>query len=298
MQTIWAFAARWAIDPIFLGVLVFATLAYLAGVWWWNRRVGSGAWPRWRTATYLSGVAAIAVVLLGPFGAFDDTFFWAHMVQHMVLMMLAAPLLLIGSPGLLALRAVPPAARRRWVVPVIRSRVAMALTHPVVTWLLLAGTLLGTHFSPFYDYAITHEPVHRFVEHPLYLSVALLYFAPLLGRNPLPRRLPPLVKVVSLVAMMAPETMTGFFLFIGRHVYYPSYATVARPFGPGPLFDQQLGGAIMWGGGMILSALWIVVAVRQWLRAEERATRRSDRLLLAAVAGASPRSGPAVVGPG
>ena len=118
--------------------------------------------------------------------------------------------------------------------------------------------------------------MHQFVEHPLYLGVALLYYYPLIGANPNPHGLPSLGKAVSLLLQMGPETMTGFFIFSSRFVLYPAYATVYRPFGPAPLPDQQLGGALMWGAGMAISAVWIAVAIRGWLREEERKAHRLD----------------------
>jgi putative copper resistance protein D len=143
---------------------------------------------------------------------------------------------------------------------------------------LFAGVLIGTHFSPFYQYALTHEAVHRFVEHPLYFGVGLLYFYPLVGANPVPNGPPPLGKVASLVLMMGPETMTGFFLYSSSTVFYPWYASALRPWGPDPLTDQQLGGALMWTGAMLINSVWIVLAVLAWLRDEERKARRLDAM--------------------
>ena len=148
--------------------------------------------------------------------------------------------------------------------------------------------MIGTHFTPFYSYALAHEAFHSYVEHPLYLGAGLLYFYPLVGANPVPHGPSPLVKIVSLVLQMVPETMTGFFLYTAPRVLYPAYATVDRPFGPGPLADQQLGGALMWCSGMVVDAVWIAVAVQAWLRSEASAGRRSDRRLAAQrVAGAT-----------
>ncbi len=270
------FLGGWEVDPLLTGVLVAVTVIYLTGVGAVSRGTPGKPWPRWRTWSFVSGVGLVAVVLLGPFGAYDDTFFWAHMVQHMALMMIAAPLLLLGAPVLLLLRACPPAARRRWIVPVLRSRAVHVLTQPVLTWVLFTGVLMGTHFSPFYNTATVHPLLHNYVEHPLYLSAGLLYFYPLLGGNPLPHRVAPLAKVVSLVLMMAPETMTGFFLYASTHPFYAAYVGVDRPFGPGPLEDQRLGGAIMWAGSMVIDAVWVALAVRGWLASEAVAARRID----------------------
>jgi cytochrome c oxidase assembly factor CtaG len=271
----------WAPDPVAGTGILACAAGYLALVRAGDRRHPDRPWERRRTAGFLTGLGLIALVLMGPPGAFDDVFFWAHMIQHLVLMMVAAPLLLLGSPVLLLLRASGPRLRREWLVPLLRSRALRGLTRPAVAWILFSATLLGTHFSPFYDYATSHPLVHRFVEHPLYLTVALIYYYPLIGANPTPHRVPPITKLISLVTMMAPETMTGFFLYSATHVFYPAYLIADRPFGLSPLRDQQLGGALMWAGGMVLDAVWVALAAREWLRAEERAARRSDAELAA-----------------
>ena len=162
-------------------------------------------WRRRQTISFLAGLALCWFVLLGPVGYYDDTFFWAHMVQHVALMMIIAPLLLLGSPVLLLLRASTPSFRRAWVLPVLRGRVLMTLTRPLVGWLLFAGVLVGTHFSPFYEFSLEHPLVHEYVEHPLYLAGADLLLpaaaresGAAAGALRRPR--------VSLFSMMFPET--------------------------------------------------------------------------------------------
>ncbi|MDX6245865.1 MAG: putative rane protein [Frankiales bacterium] len=223
------------------------------------------------------------LAILGPIGAYDDTFFWAHMVQHLVLVMLAAPLLLLGSPVLLILRVSSRRIRHSYVVPVLRSRAVRVLTDPYVGWLGFAGVLVATHFSPFFDYSLRHPLVHQFVEHPLFLGAALLFYYPLLPGNPSPRRVAPAWRALSLFLMMIPETMTGFFIYASRYLLYPFYGTVARPFGPGPLTDQQLAGALMWSGTMLIDAVWVSVALLEWLHNEEKRSRRIDLETLATV---------------
>lgn len=149
--------------------------------------------------------------------------------------------------------------------------------HPPGTDLaLFAGVLLGTHFSPFYGYALGHPVVHDFVEHPLYLGAALLYYYPLLDGNPGPRRLAPGMRVLSLALMMAPETLTGFFIYASNSLLYPFYATVHRPFAFGPLADQRIGGILMWADGMLIDTAWLVLAVAVWLREDHARTRRAE----------------------
>jgi cytochrome c oxidase assembly factor CtaG len=294
VSTTRTFLSAWSIAPEPTLAMLVALGLYLRAVRTVGRRRPGHPWPRWRTTCFVGALALAAVVVDGPFGVYDSVLFWAHMVQHIALMMVVAPLLLLGAPVLLTLQVTGRTTRRRWILPVLRSRAVRLLSDPVVTWVLFTATLLGTHFTPFYNYAVTHEVVHRLVEHPLYLTAGLLYFYPLVGANPVPHGPRPLAKVVSLVLMMAPETMTGFFIYTSTQVLYPAYASIDRPIIASALADQQLGGALMWCSGMVIDSVWIAVAVHAWLQSEARAGRRVDLQVAAEVAGrARPMTGQA-----
>ncbi|MEP7018355.1 MAG: cytochrome c oxidase assembly protein [Actinomycetota bacterium] len=275
----WSFLSSWTFDPA-----VYVLLALIAALYAWAARTVSARhpdtpWSGMSKAYFMSGIVLLWIVLQGPTGTFDETFLWAHMIQHIVLVMVCAPLLLLGAPVLLILRVSSPELRRHWVVPLLRSRLAHALGNPVTTWLLLVLVIVGTHFTPFYEVALEHPNLHQFVEHPLYLGAALLYFYPLLPGNLSTRRVAPAWRVLSLFLMMVPETMTGFFIYASPIVMYPFYAQVHRPFGLNPLADQQLGGALMWAGSMLIDAGWVALATYAWLRSEETRGRRMDIVL-------------------
>jgi putative copper resistance protein D len=220
------FASSWQLAPPLALMLITATTAYLVAVRSVTRQHPTQPWPVRHTAFFLSGIVLIVLVTLGPVGVYDDDFFWAHMTQHIVLMMAAAPLLLLGEPVLLLLRVSTRSFRQQVVIPVLRSRVMGVLTNPVVTWLIFASVLLGTHFTGFFEYALEHDPVHNYVEHPLYLGAGLLYFYPLLGTSPGASAMPPFAKVVSLFLMMLPEAMVGFAIYMAGSVLYAHYLTV------------------------------------------------------------------------
>ena len=281
-----AFLGEWNTAPLPIGLLLLAAGSYLWGVRRVDRLRGR-QWETHRTVSFFTGLALIAAVIIGPVGAFDDTFLWAHMAQHIVLMMVAAPLLVLGAPGLLLVQASTTAGRKRYIVPVIRSRVVRWLTRPSVGWALYVGTVIGAHFTPFYNYSVTHPAVHDYVEHGLFLTVALIYYYPLVGANPVPHSMTPLVKIVSLFLQMGPMALTGFFIYSARSVLYPAYLVADRPFGPGPLADQQIAGAMMWCGAMLIDVLWLSIAIRAWLRSEERKAERSDRQIAAEQLGAA-----------
>lgn len=273
----------WVLEPVPTLALLACGAAYVLGARRVSRRCPGQPWPRFRTVLFLAGAVAVAVAVLGPPGAFDDTFFFAHMTQHVLLTMVAAPLLVLGDPILLTLRAASRDVRRRWLVPLLRSRGVRLLMHPVLGWGLFVTVMVVSHLPALYDYAVEHPLVHDYVEHPLYLGTALVFFYPLLAPTSGPRRVPAGIRVLSLFTVMIPMALTGFFIYAAPQPAYPFYAHVARPFGPGALVDQQLAGALMWSSSMVLSALWLCLAGARFLRAEEARGHRLDRTADAAV---------------
>jgi putative copper resistance protein D len=286
VQRTWEFLSTWTFEPVLAIGLLAAAGAYLYGVLRVNKKTPLKRWPWYYTLFFYSGLGAIVLVTFGPIGAYDDELFWAHMTQHIIFMMVAAPLILLGQPVLLLLRASSREFRSKVALPVLRSRVVRFLTNPFVTWILFAGVLVAAHFTGFYEYALDHTWVHNYVEHTMYLGVALLYFYPLLGIGPSASAMKPFAKVVSLFLMMLPEAMVGFAIYMAKDVLYPHYSTVTdRILGPGTaLSDQRLGGAFMWSSAMIFNAIWISYAAWQWIKSEELKSRRVDREIAAEIA--------------
>ena len=194
--TLGVFADRWSLD-----VFTLVNLLVLGAMYLWGVRAcrdTGAAWPRRHTWCFLAGLVLLAVSYLGPVAAWSHTFFWAHMSQHLIVMMAAAPLLVLGNPITLWFRASSGATRRRVVVPLLRSRAVRWVLNPSFTWALFAVVLLGTHFSPFYEWALRNHDADTFIEQPLYLVVALLYYVPLIGGNLQPRRPTPAFRLLSL----------------------------------------------------------------------------------------------------
>jgi putative copper resistance protein D len=254
-----------------------------AGVWYVvaasrvTRRVPTHPWQQSRTWCFLAGLAVAAFALVGPPGAYDDVFFYAHMTQHILLTMLAAPLLVLGDPVLLVLRASSAENRRRVWVPLLRSRVVRVLTNAVFGWMLVVGVMVIAHIPWIYDSFLTHPALHDYVEHSLFMVSAVVYFQPLLVPSTGTRHVPHGVRMISLFTMMVPMAMLGFAIFAVPHLAYPYYAHVDRPFGPDALADQHLAGILMWSASMALGVVWLVFAGYHWLEDEERRTRRQER---------------------
>jgi putative copper resistance protein D len=266
----------WDFAPVpWLAVLTMA-VAYVVAARAVSRRTPSRPWPWSLTCCWLGGTLVLLIALVGPPGAWDDVYFYAHMTQHILLASLAAPLLVLGDPLLLLFRCATPAWRRRRLVPIMHSGTVRVLTHPVTGWVALIGVMGATHVPAVYDYALEHPAVHDYVEHPLYLASGMLFFYPLLVTTA-GRYVPHWMRVASLFSAMIPMAFLGFFIFALPRLAYPFYAHTDRPFPPGPLADQRAAGIAMWSVSMVIGVAWVIVAGRNWLVAEEQRTARLER---------------------
>jgi cytochrome c oxidase assembly factor CtaG len=147
-----------------------------------------------------------------------------------------------------------------------------------VTWILFAAVMWASHFSPLYNEALESEVWH-FAEHVLYMAAAMLFWWPVVGADPLPRRLPHAARIGYLFLGMPQSSFLGLAIISAPQVLYEHYATIERAWGPTPLADQQLAGAIMWVGGDAAFLIAMIMAVWVWLRAEEAEGRRVDARL-------------------
>ncbi|HET7050822.1 MAG TPA: cytochrome c oxidase assembly protein [Solirubrobacteraceae bacterium] len=239
-----------------------AAALYLGGMARFHTR-----WPPRRTAAFLCGLACIVVATDSGIGAYDDQLLSVHMVQHMLLLVVAPLLLLAGRPVILALRALP--ARRRRALAAVLYRLA-SVTRRAVCLVTFSAVLVVTHLPAFYDATLRHPAVHN-AEHALYLIAGLLLWWPLLDADPVPaHRLTGLGRLVYLLATMPPMAIVGAYLNRHPTLLYPPYGPPARAMGISAVVDQQQAGAIMWVAGsaiVIAVGLWVTIAA---LVAEER----------------------------
>jgi len=285
----------WSFQPQIVVPLLLAAAAYL----WAVRRVNAAhpgnPVPADRPAFFLAGLACIAVALLSGIERYDTELFAVHMVQHLLLVFGAAPAIVLAAPITLLLRVATPAARSRWILPVLRSRAVKVVGHPLVAWLLFTAVMWGSHVSPLFDAALEDPLVHD-VEHGLYMATALLFWWPVVGRDPSPWRIPHAARLFYLFLQMPLNSLLGVAILFSEHVLYPHYATTGRTWPPSPLEDQQLAGAIMWGLGDAGFLVAILVLIAAWMGHEEAVTRRresqDDARAAAAQAGA-PAAAPA-----
>jgi putative membrane protein len=244
-----------------------------------NRAHPGNPHPAHRSALFVGGLAAIGLALASPIEAYEGSLFSVHMVQHMLLELVAAPLLLAGAPITLALRASRPSVRRR-LLWVLHSPVVRAISFPVVTWTLFAAVNWGWHFSTLYDQALENQALH-YVQHATFLGAALLFWWPAIGADPSPWRLPHPARLFYLFLALPQNSFLGVALLNTGTVLYPHYVTNVRSWGLTPLDDQHLGGLIMWVFGDIAFLLGMAIVIAAWMRHEERRTARLDARLAA-----------------
>ncbi len=272
----------WSSEPLLALPTLAAALVWLRLVGSVNRSHPDNPVPRRRSGAFLAGLLAIAFALQSGIERYDTTLFSVHMVQHLLLTLVAAPLLVLGAPITLLLRAASAEDRRRWILPVLHSRFVRVVAHPVVDTLLFGAVMWGTHFSPLFDHALEDRFAHD-VEHLLFLGAALLFWWPALGLDPGPYRLSPPVRIMYTFLQMPQNTFLAVAILYAPTVLYAHYATIAAPWLPDPLTDQQLAAGIMWLGGDLLFLTAILGLVWDWSRREERDTvaaeRRADNAL-------------------
>jgi cytochrome c oxidase assembly factor CtaG len=194
------------------------------------------------------------------------------MVQHLLLALVAAPLLVLARPLTLALQAGTPATRRRLVLLLHRRPLAL-LGAPLLAWGGFALVMWATHFSPLYQAALMNPSLHA-LEHLAYLGSALLFWSAVAAVDPSPARLSPPARMLYLFLAMPQMTFLGLAIYSARHVLYPFYGV-----DPAALADQRLAGALMGGSGVLVFLPAVGVLLLDWWAREERAAARADARL-------------------
>jgi cytochrome c oxidase assembly factor CtaG len=254
-----ALAGPWSLDGS-VGIAFLILTAAAGGVYASAAAIGSRRdrrrrrWPRRRTACFMAGLAVLVVDLYSGIGTQADVRLSAHMVEHMIMWLVAAPLLAAGAPIRLAFFALGRDGRRR-LARWLHSRPVARLAGPVGSVTLFSVVLLVTHVPAVYGMALRNDTAHE-AEHALYLFSALLMWAPLLGVDPLPHRLTPRARLACLATCMVPMLLVGAWLALAPGVVYHHYFA-----GPAALHDQRVAATIMWAGGV--PAFLIPAALRR-----------------------------------
>lgn len=252
-------------------------------------RLRGDRWPLHRAVLWTLGVVTVLAMTATGIDGYGMELFTAHMVQHMVLSMLAPIFLVLGAPITLALRALP--ARRRGrvsarsiLLAVLHSRPARFLAHPVTSLSLFLVSLYGLYFTPIFDALMSTMWGHNLMLLH-FLAVGFLYFWCVLGIDPSPRQASrglrryagPTVRILELAATAPFHAFFGVMLMMSVALIVGFYRHPIPGWGISPLADQAVGGGIAWGFTEIPTLIVLGVIFLQWQRSDERRARRLER---------------------
>ncbi|MDQ6881408.1 MAG: cytochrome c oxidase assembly protein [Pseudomonadota bacterium] len=257
---------HWSFEPWVVGPLLLALLLYAMGAARLWRQAGAGRGLRpLQALAFAGGWLALVGALVSPLDALGDRLFSAHMVQHEMLMLVAAPLLVLGRPLAAFAWALPRSALRVFARP-FRSHwpgaLWSALTDPLAAWVLHALALWVWHVPALFDAAVENESLHT-LQHTSFLASALLFWWAALGRDGRSRGQG--AAMLLLFTTMLHTSALGALLALAPTPWYPHYLASGAGLGLDPLEDQQLGGLVMWvPGGLAYLAAGLAVGAR-WL---------------------------------
>ncbi len=264
----------WHFDSLVVTNLCVLTLIYARGLrnLWGRAGIGRSV-SLWRAIAFALAIFALLVALLSPLDSLSDELSWVHMTQHMMLMVVAAPLIVAGAPGLVITWALPARYRSpvgRYLVHTVsggRAPLGFLLWNPFVVWTLHAIGLWIWHFPDLYELALRDPLVHD-VEHLTFFLVACLFWRPVVDARAGPTLNPGLC-IFFLFSTSLHAMVLGVFMTLSPTIWYESYIGRTGPWGLSPLEDQQLAGMIMWMPGCLVYAVVATLVFARWLNQME-----------------------------
>lgn len=257
----------WSLDPSLVYVALAAAL-YVLG----SR--GRDRPQPLQALAFFAGLLTIVVALDSPIDGYADQLFWVHMVQHILLLTLAPPLVLLGRPWPRMWRALPlgprtavarTLARSGWTSPL------RALARPLPAWILFNATIVGWHIPGAYDATLTSGVVHV-CEHVMFFFIGLLFWARVIDPGPLRPRLVWPMRIAYAASTMVVGWVLAITLVIVPHAIYGYYAALStRPGGISALTDQQIAAGVMWVPGSIAYATTFIIGFYRWLEPDRSA---------------------------
>lgn len=275
----------WSFDPPLVLVIDLAILYWLG-----NRRTHTSprttTQRRQRHAYFYAGLAVLVIALASPIERLSAQLFWVHMVQHILLLVVAAPLIVLARPWVRLWRSLPLPARQslgrklRSSRPGWLRRLGAGLARPVPSFVLFSGVVLAWHVPVLFDATLRSEALHA-LEHTLFFLTALMFWKQVIDSPPLHAPLSELQRVVYLIGAMVVMWLLAVVLALAPHPLYAAYAQQpSRPGGISALADQQIAAGIMWVPGSITFVIVLFVYVQRWLTpAPARAPGATDTLV-------------------
>ena len=232
----------------------------------------------WRAASYYAGLIVIAIALVGPIDTLALKLFWVHMVQHVLLLGVAAPLIVLGAPWMSVWRPLPLGLRRATAGTIARSpgwaplrALGRLLSRPIPVWIAFTVNLVAWHIPVVYDFALSHQGIHD-LEHLLFLLFAVLLWTQVIDSPPLHVRLSQINRVYYVATVAVPGWIISLVLVFSSSPLYPFYAHLNhRPGGISALADQQLAGGMMLLPGSLAFTIYVFFQIYVWLGSDQQA---------------------------
>lgn len=231
---------------------------------------------RWRLLAYLSGLFVLGLALLSPIDVLSGQLFFMHMIQHLLLVMVAPPLLLLANPMPFLLWGLPTRGRREigGVISALLRRDSSfrhslrAVTTPPVLWMIMVISIIGWHDPTAYNATLRNRFIHD-VEHLNFFLAGMLFWWHVTGAGPrLHKRRGQLGRIAFVIAAIPPNMLTGVVLAFGRAPFYTYYTSIPRLWGIDALADQQIGGIIMWVPGSMMYIIAALILIARLLQKE------------------------------
>jgi cytochrome c oxidase assembly factor CtaG len=271
--------ARWSIDPPF-GYVAIAYVLISAVLYVLGGRARGGTPLRrepLRALSFFGGLAVIVVALDSPVDYYADTLFWVHMVQHVLLLTVAPPLILLGHPWPRMWRALPLHTRTavgRTIAGASFTAPLRALARPLPAWILFNVAVVAWHVPGAYNATLTSNVIHQ-LEHAMFFFFGLLFWARVVDLGPLRPRLVWPMRIVYVAGAMVVGWVLAIALVVVQHPLYAHYAELAsRPGGLSALSDQQIAGGVMWVLGSAAYTVTLLIGVYRWMAADSAVAQR------------------------
>jgi len=229
---------------------------------------------------FYAGLLTIFLAVATPIETLSKQLLWVHMIQHLLLMGVAAPLIVLGAPWMSLWRPLPLRLRKALARTATRSprlaparRLGRALASPVGAWLAFSVNLLGWHLPALYDLTLRNVDVHA-LEHLTFLAFGILLWMQVIASPPFKPSLPVSWRIGYIASAMLPNVALSMVLAFARSPLYEPYAQLAhRPGGISALADQQIAAGIMWSAGDLPFGIAVALLVQRWLTADEARAR-------------------------
>lgn len=269
---------EWRIEVLI--PLVVAGVVFFVG---WRRLRLKGRRPHglangWRLVSYWVGLLLIGLALLSPIDVLAGQLFFMHMIQHLLLVMIVPPLLMLANPMPFLLWGLPDAVRHKAggaLSNVLHRKSSTrktlrTITSPGVAWIIFVFVIIGWHDPNLYNAALRNAVVHD-LEHLTFFGAAMLYWWHVVGAGPrIHKRFSRTAQVMYVIAAIPPNMLTGIAIAFAGQVIYSHYLSMPRLWGIDAIDDQTLAGVIMWVPGSMMYIVVVLILTARWLEGEER----------------------------